>query len=59
MSYRNLLERAVLQKLQPEKMLVIYKKYLDFEQKHGTEVNAARVKQLAEQYVKSQNKAPK
>ncbi|KAH8414171.1 hypothetical protein KR222_010875 [Zaprionus bogoriensis] len=58
-SARNVLERAVLQKLQPDKMLVIYKKYLDFEQKHGTEVNAARVKQLAEQYVKSQNKVPK
>ncbi|KAM8705693.1 hypothetical protein ACLKA7_010056 [Drosophila subpalustris] len=58
-SARNVLERAVLQKLQPDKMLVIYKKYLDFEQKHGTEVNAARVKQLAEQYVQSQNKTLK
>ncbi|EDV92511.1 protein RRP5 homolog [Drosophila grimshawi] len=58
-SARNVLERAVLQKLQPDKMLVIYKKYLDFEEKHGTEGNAARVKQLAEQYVQSQNKALK
>lgn len=49
----------MLQKLQPDKMHVLYKKYLDFEQKHGTEVNAARVKQLAEQYVQSQNTAPK
>ncbi|KAH8360095.1 hypothetical protein KR093_010661 [Drosophila rubida] len=58
-SARNVLERAVLQKLPPNKMLVIYKKYLEFEHKHGTEANAARVKQLAEEYVKSQNKAPK
>ncbi|XP_064554596.1 protein RRP5 homolog [Drosophila montana] len=58
-SARNVLERAVLQKLQPDKMLVIYKKYLDFEMKHGTEANAARVKQLAEQYVQSQNKTLK
>ncbi|KAH8312068.1 hypothetical protein KR044_009241 [Drosophila immigrans] len=57
-SARNVLERAVLQKLAPNKMLVIYKKYLEFEQKHGTEANAARVKQLAEEYVKSQNKTP-
>lgn len=55
--YRNLMERAVLQKLQPDKMLVIYKKFLDLEEKHGTEENAARVKQLAEQYVQSQNKS--
>lgn len=58
-SARNVLERAVLQKLQPDKMHVLYKKYLDFEHKHGTEVNAARVKQLAEEYVQSQNTGPK
>ncbi|XP_060651092.1 uncharacterized protein LOC132787803 [Drosophila nasuta] len=57
-SARNVLERAVLQKLPPNKMLVIYKKYLEFEQKHGTEANASRVKKLAEEYVKSQNKTP-
>ncbi|EDW15604.1 uncharacterized protein Dmoj_GI22689 [Drosophila mojavensis] len=58
-SARNLMERAVLQKLQPDKMLVIYKKFLDLEEKHGTEENAARVKKLAEQYVQSQNKSLK
>ncbi|XP_016952467.1 protein RRP5 homolog [Drosophila biarmipes] len=52
-SARNVLERAVLQKLKPTKMQVIYKKYLQLEENHGTEATAAKVKQQAEQWVKN------
>ncbi|KAH8323641.1 hypothetical protein KR074_008255 [Drosophila pseudoananassae] len=52
-SARNVLERAVLQKLKPNKMQVIYKKYLQLEESHGTEATVAKVKQQAEEWVKN------
>ncbi|XP_017009122.2 rRNA biogenesis protein RRP5 [Drosophila takahashii] len=58
-SARNVLERAVLQKLKPNKMQVIYKKYLQLEENHGTEATVAKVKQQAEQWVKNYAKAIK
>lgn len=56
---RNVLERAVLQKLKPNKMQVIYKKYLQLEENHGTEATVAKVKQQAEEWVKNYAKAVK
>ncbi|XP_030376236.1 protein RRP5 homolog [Scaptodrosophila lebanonensis] len=56
-SARNVLARAVLHKLRPNKMVVIFKKFLDFELKYGTDENATRVKQMAEDYVKNYNKS--
>ncbi|XP_068153955.1 rRNA biogenesis protein RRP5 [Drosophila tropicalis] len=50
---RNVLERAVVQKLRPNKMQVIYKKYLQLEENFGTEAHVANVKQQAEQWVRN------
>ncbi|XP_037732812.1 protein RRP5 homolog [Drosophila subpulchrella] len=58
-SARNVLERAVLQKLKPTKMQVIYKKYLQLEENHGTEATAAKVKHQAEQWVNNYEKSIK
>nr|XP_043068327.1 protein RRP5 homolog isoform X2 [Drosophila bipectinata] len=58
-SARNVLERAVLQKLKPNKMQVIYKKYLQLEESHGTEATVAKVKQQAEEWVKNYTMAVK
>ncbi|KAH8386003.1 hypothetical protein KR200_012231 [Drosophila serrata] len=58
-SARNVLERAVLQKLKPNKMQVIYKKYLQLEETHGTEATVAKVKRQAEEWVKNYAKAVK
>ncbi|XP_016981439.1 protein RRP5 homolog [Drosophila rhopaloa] len=58
-SARNVLERAVLQKLKPNKMQVIYKKYLQLEENHGSDATVAKVKQQAEQWVKNYAKAVK
>ncbi|KAL9893579.1 ribosomal RNA Processing 5 [Glossina fuscipes fuscipes] len=49
---RNVLERAIIQKIPLKKMRTIFKKYLEFEQNYGTEANVQRVKQLAVDYVK-------
>ncbi|BFF90401.1 protein RRP5 homolog [Drosophila madeirensis] len=56
-SARNVFERAVQQKLKPEKMRVIYKKYLELEKEHGTKATEAKVMQEAEQWVKNYAKA--
>jgi len=53
------LERAVVQKLKPNKMQVIYKKYLQLEENHGTDATVAKVKQQAEQWVKNYAKTVK
>ncbi|KAH8294202.1 hypothetical protein KR054_009409 [Drosophila jambulina] len=58
-SARNVLERAVLQKLKPNKMQVIYKKYLQLEETHGTEATVAKVKRQAEEWVKNYAKTVK
>uniref|UniRef100_A0A1A9WLS2 S1 motif domain-containing protein n=1 Tax=Glossina brevipalpis TaxID=37001 RepID=A0A1A9WLS2_9MUSC len=48
---RNVLERAIIQKIPLKKMRIVFKKYLEFEQNHGTDANVQRVKQLAIDYV--------
>ncbi|RZF43471.1 hypothetical protein LSTR_LSTR001732 [Laodelphax striatellus] len=50
---RQVLQRSVNQKLPVKKMKTLYKKWLDFEQQHGTQTNITQVKNLAEQYVNS------
>ena len=54
---RQLYERAVNLNLAPKKMKFFFKKYLEFEQKFGTEDSAAKVKQKALEYVKSKSDA--
>ncbi|XP_017140750.1 protein RRP5 homolog [Drosophila miranda] len=56
-SARNVLDRAVQQKLKPEKMRVIYKKYLKLEKKHGSKATEAKVMQEAEEWVKNFTKS--
>ncbi|TMW51970.1 hypothetical protein DOY81_002960, partial [Sarcophaga bullata] len=51
-SARNILERAVVQKIPLRKMRTIFKKYLEFEERFGNDANVQRVKQLAIDYVK-------
>uniref|UniRef100_A0A1I8NZ65 S1 motif domain-containing protein n=1 Tax=Stomoxys calcitrans TaxID=35570 RepID=A0A1I8NZ65_STOCA len=51
-SARNILERAVVQKIPLRKMRTIFKKYLEFEERFGNDTLVQRVKQLAIDYVK-------
>lgn len=48
---RNLYKRAVGQPMALKKMKFFYKKYLQFEEKHGTESHVNDVKQKALDYV--------
>ena len=52
--YRKVLERAVVQTLPPRKMKTLFKKYINFEERHGTEGDVARVQQMAVEYVEKQ-----
>ncbi|XP_043259264.1 protein RRP5 homolog isoform X2 [Colletes gigas] len=51
---RKVLERAVVQTLPPRKMKSIFKKFISFEEQHGTGENVARVQQIAVEYVEKQ-----
>lgn len=48
---RQTLDRAVTQKLPVKKMRPLFKKFLDFEKKNGTEADVQKVKKLAEEFV--------
>ncbi|KAH8278785.1 hypothetical protein KR018_009476 [Drosophila ironensis] len=50
---RNVLERAVGQKLKPSQMQVLYKKYMFLEAQHGTQDAVAKVRQQAKQWVQN------
>ncbi|XP_071441486.1 rRNA biogenesis protein RRP5 [Hetaerina americana] len=50
-SARNVLQRAIAQNLPVRKMKVLFKKFLSLEETHGTPEGAARVRQLALEYV--------
>ncbi|XP_055923513.1 protein RRP5 homolog [Eupeodes corollae] len=52
-SARRTLERAVIQKIPLKKMRTIFKKFLEFEQQHGTPENVEKVKAQAAEYVKN------
>ncbi|XP_012135637.1 ribosomal RNA Processing 5 isoform X2 [Megachile rotundata] len=51
---RKVLERAVIQTLPPRKMKSLFKKFINFEEQHGTQENVARVQQMAVEYVEKQ-----
>lgn len=53
-SARSILERATSQKLPAKKMKTLFKKYLDFEERFGDEKAVEHVKQLAAEYVQTQ-----
>lgn len=48
------MERATSQKLPAKKMKTLFKKYLEFEERFGDEKAVAHVKQMASEYVLSQ-----
>jgi rRNA biogenesis protein RRP5 len=50
---RNLLERAISQKLPVRKMKALFKKYLEFAQQHGTSEEVESVKIKAQNFVQS------
>ncbi|XP_046383713.1 protein RRP5 homolog [Ischnura elegans] len=50
---RGVMERAISQSLPLRKMKVLFKKFLSFEEAHGTPEGAARVRQLAIDFVES------
>ncbi|XP_059619898.1 protein RRP5 homolog [Phlebotomus argentipes] len=50
---RQVLERAVLQKLPLKKMRTLFKKYQELEEKHGDEQSVAKVKSMAEEFVQN------
>ncbi|XP_067012114.2 protein RRP5 homolog [Anabrus simplex] len=50
---RQVLERAVVQKLPARKMKVLFKKFLQFEEQHGTPEGAEKVRLMALEYVNS------
>ncbi|CAK9818726.1 Protein RRP5 homolog [Anthophora quadrimaculata] len=51
---RKVLERAVVQTLPPRKMKSLFKKFISFEEQHGTQESVARVQQMAVEYVEKQ-----
>ena len=51
---RKVLERAVVQTLPARRMKTLFKKFISFEEQHGTEESVARVKQMAVDYVENQ-----
>nr|CAD7439881.1 unnamed protein product [Timema bartmani] len=50
---RHVLERAVAQKLSTHKMKSLFKKFLSFEEAHGTPELVTKVRQLALDYVEA------
>uniref|UniRef100_A0AAG5CNF0 S1 motif domain-containing protein n=1 Tax=Anopheles atroparvus TaxID=41427 RepID=A0AAG5CNF0_ANOAO len=51
---RQILERAVVQRLPMKNMKTLYTKFVHFEEKHGNRDSVRRVKQLATDYVQAQ-----
>nr|XP_034190633.1 protein RRP5 homolog isoform X1 [Osmia lignaria] len=51
---RKILERAVVQTLPPRKMRSLFKKFISFEEQHGTQEDISRVQQMAAEYVEKQ-----
>lgn len=54
---RETLDRAIAQRLPMRNMKTLYTKYVNFEEKHGTQEAVRKIKQMAADYVKSQLKA--
>ncbi|XP_050078615.1 protein RRP5 homolog [Anopheles maculipalpis] len=51
---RQILERAIMQRLPLKNMKTLYTKYVNFEEKHGDRDSVRRVKQMAADYVQAQ-----
>ncbi|XP_035895421.1 protein RRP5 homolog [Anopheles stephensi] len=51
---RQILERAIMQRLPLKNMKTLYTKYVNFEEKHGDRDSVRRVKQMAADFVQAQ-----
>uniref|UniRef100_A0A182Q0X7 S1 motif domain-containing protein n=1 Tax=Anopheles farauti TaxID=69004 RepID=A0A182Q0X7_9DIPT len=51
---RQILERAIMQRLPMKNMKTLYTKFVNFEEKHGDRDSVRRVKQMAADYVQAQ-----
>lgn len=51
--FRDIYERAIHLKLSTKKMKFMFKRYLEFEQKHGSRVDVEAVKEKARAYVEA------
>ena len=51
--FRQLFEKVITMNFSPKKMKFFFKKYLDFEEKYGTEEDVSAVRQKAVEYVQS------
>nr|KAF7435982.1 hypothetical protein H0235_004173 [Vespula pensylvanica] len=51
---RKVLERAIVQNLPPKKMKVLFKKFISFEEKHGTPEDVEHVQRVATDYIENQ-----
>ncbi|XP_035743822.1 protein RRP5 homolog isoform X2 [Vespa mandarinia] len=51
---RKVLERAIVQNLPPKKMKVLFKKFISFEEKHGTPEDVEHVQRAATDYIENQ-----
>ncbi|XP_049286196.1 protein RRP5 homolog isoform X2 [Anopheles funestus] len=51
---RQILERAIMQRLPMKNMKTLYTKYVNFEEKHGDRESVRRVKHMAAEYVQAQ-----
>uniref|UniRef100_A0A182N4R0 S1 motif domain-containing protein n=1 Tax=Anopheles dirus TaxID=7168 RepID=A0A182N4R0_9DIPT len=51
---RQILERAIMQRLPMKNMKTLYTKFVNFEEKHGDRDRVRRVKQMASDYVQAQ-----
>lgn len=54
--YRQILDRAVSQKIPMKKMRTLFKKYLNFEEKYGDANKVRTVKAMASSYVEREMK---
>ena len=52
-NFRQLFERVIHMNFSAKKMKFFFKKYLDFEEKYGTEEDVSAVKQKAVEYVQT------
>lgn len=56
-TFRQILERAIVQSIPMKKMRTLFKKYLAFEEQHGDEASVLKVKAMAANYVEKELKA--
>ena len=52
--FRQVLDRSVSHRMPLKKMRVLFKKYLDFEEKYGNDEKVQKVKAMATNYIENE-----